>query len=85
MPYLLFPHPQQREANKLNKLINLIIIFTHRWKTQTMKTNKQFNAFDVNIATFAKNDGTIYIYSILYRIVYSSNVVRSLVYLDLNN
>ena len=51
MSYLLFAHPQQEEAKKLDELINLIIIFTHRWKTQTLLTNKQVNAFDVNIAT----------------------------------
>ena len=51
MLYLLFAHPQQNEANKLNVLINPIIIFTHRWKNQTLLTIKQFNAFDVNMAT----------------------------------
>ena len=51
MLYLLFAHPQQNEANKLNVLINQIIIFTHRWKTIILLTIKQFNAFDVNMAT----------------------------------
>ena len=51
MLYLLFAHLQQNEANKFNILINPIIIFMHQWKTQTLLTIKQFNAFDVNMTT----------------------------------
>ena len=51
MLYLLFTHPQQNEAKQLNVQINTIIIFTHRWKIQTLLTIKQFNAFDVYMLT----------------------------------